>query len=146
MAPCLPRRSSVLPRFPAIALAVSCALASAGADAGCSLTRTASNEITLRFGSECTSDTALQSRVKSDLLGAVSEQPAAGAAGAAAGPTDSTSTRHPSGKQNRRSPTSISSLTPSQKRLYALDQVRLERDMWWRRTFTPFAYYGQSSR
>jgi hypothetical protein len=142
MAHRLPRRSGILSRIRAITLAASCGLASAGADAGCSLTRTASNEITLRFGSECTSDAALQSRVKTDLLGAVSDQPAAGAAAGTAGD----SARQPSGSQSRRSPTSISSLSPTQKRLYALDQVRFERDMWWRRTFTPFAYYGQSQK
>lgn len=142
MAHRLPRRSYFLVRIRAIALAVLCVLAPAGAHAGCTVERTASNEITLRFGSACTSDPALQSRVKTDLLGAVSEQPVTGAGSTA----DGGSARGPTGSPNRRSPTSLSSLTPSQKRLYALDQVRFERDLWWRRTFTPFAYYGQSSK
>ncbi len=139
MAHRLPRRSHFPDRIRSIAIAVSCVLASAGAEAGCTVERTARNEIVLRFGSECTSDPALQSRVKTDLLGAVSEQPVTGAGSAA----DGGSARGPNGGPNRRSPTSLSSLTPSQKRLYALDQVRYERDLWWRRTFTPFAYYGQ---
>jgi hypothetical protein len=140
MAHLLPRRS----RFSSyvIALALCCAIAAPEALAGCSITRTASNEITLRFGSECTSDAALQGRVKTDLLGAVSEQPLTGAT--AGGDTEAS--RRPTGAQKRRSPTSISSFTPTQKRLYALDQVRFERDLWWRRTFTPFAYYGQSPK
>lgn len=142
MAHRLPRRSHVLVSIRAIALAVSCVLASAGARAGCTVERTAGNEITLRFGSECTSDPALKSRVKADLLGAVSEQPLEGAGAAA----DEGSARGPGGRQSRRSPTSLSALTPSQKRLYALDQVRFERDLWWRRTFTPFAYHGQQSK
>jgi hypothetical protein len=142
MAHRLPRRSAFLVSLRTIALAVPCVLASAVADAGCTVERTASNEIILRFGSACTSDPALQSRVKTDLLGAVSEQPVSGAGTAA----DGGSARGPTGGPNRRSPTSLSSLTPSQKRLYALDQVRYERDLWWRRSFTPFAYYGQSPK
>lgn len=139
MAHRLPRRSHLLDRIRTIAAAVSCVLASAGAEAGCTVERTANNEIVLRFGSACTSDPALKNRVKTDLLGAVSEQPLAGEANG----TEGGSTRGPTGGQSRRSPTSLSSFTPSQKRLYALDQVRFERDLWWRRTFTPFAYYGQ---
>jgi hypothetical protein len=142
MAHRLPRRSQFLDRIPTIAMAVSCLLACAGAEAGCTVERTASNEIVLRFGSECTSDPALQSRVKSDLLGAVSEQPRAGAGAA----SDGGGARGPTGGQSRRNPTSLSAFTPSQKRLYALDQVRFERDLWWRRTFTPFAYHGQQSK
>ncbi len=142
MAPSLPCRSTASSRILSVVFHAACVLASANADAGCSLTRTASNEVTLRFGSDCTSDASLQNRVKSDLLGAVSAQPPAGT------PTggDGGSSRGPSGRANRNSPTSFSSFTPSQKRLYALDQVRFDREMWWRRTFTPFAYYGQSSR
>lgn len=137
-----PGRSRLSPRVVGLALSVSCAIASSGAVAGCTVTRTANNEITLRFGAECTTDAALQNRVKSDLLGAVSALPAAGAPPGA----DGGGARGPSGGTPRRNATSLSSFTPNQKRLYALDQVRFERDMWWRRTFTPFAYYGQSSK
>lgn len=142
MASRLPSRSSASSRIIPVVLHAALVFASANADAGCSLTRTANNEVTLRFGSECTSDASLQTRVKADLLGAVSTLPPAGA------PTggNTASSHGPTGSRNRNSPTSLSEFSPTQKRLYALDQVRFERDMWWRRTFTPFAYYGQSSR
>lgn len=142
MASRLPCRSPASSRILSVVLHAACVVASANADAGCSLTRTASNEVTLRFGSDCTSDASLQNRVKSDLLGAVSALPPAGA------PTggNAASAHGPSGARIRNSPTSLSEFSPSQKRLYALDQVRFDRDMWWRRTFTPFAYYGQTSR
>ena len=143
MASRLPCRSTASSRILAVVvLSAACVFATANADAGCSLTRTASNEVTLRFGSDCTSDASLQNRVKTDLLGAVATLPPAGT------PTggDGGSARGPTGGRNRNSPTSLSEFSPSQKRLYALDQVRFDRDMWWRRTFMPFAYYGQSSR
>jgi len=85
MAHRLPRRSAIQVSLRTIVLAVPCVLASAVADAGCTVERTANNEIILRFGSACTSDPALQSRVKTDLLGAVSEQPVSGAGTAADG-------------------------------------------------------------
>ena len=142
MASRLPCRSTASSRILSVVLQAACVVASATADAGCSLTRTASNEITLRFGSDCTSDASLQTRVKTDLLGAVATLPPAGTPKGG----DGVSARGPTGGRNRNSPTSLSEFSPTQKRLYALDQVRFDRDMWWRRTFMPFAYYGQSSR
>lgn len=138
----LPCRSRALSRSLAIVLSVAGVIATFRAEGGCTLTRTANNEVTLRFSPDCTSDTSLNDRVKTDLLGAVATLPPAGT------PTggDGGGSRRPKGGTSRNSPTSLSELSPSQKRLYALDQVRFDRDMWWRRTFTPFAYYGQSSR
>lgn len=142
MAPRRRHRPSAPQRFSAIALAVAIVSASISADAACDLARTAANEVTLRFGAECASNPAMLDRVKTDLLGAVSSMPSSGApavgkprgGGAGGGGT----------RQARGS--AFSPMTEARQRLYALDQIRFDREVWWRRTYLPLSYYDNKVR
>lgn len=109
-------------------------LALAAPAQACTMTRSAPNEVTVRFGADCVRDTGGQSRLHSELAQAVFDLNALDAGGAAVAGPARTATPSP-----RRGET----FTPTQRRLYALDQVEFDRSQWWARTFMPLRYYGQ---
>ena len=126
-------------RISAIALAVAIVLASVPADAACDLARTAANEVTLRFGADCASNPILLDRVKTDLLGAVSSMPSSGASGVGKPRSGGVGNGHARAS-------GLVPMTDARQRLYALDQIRFDREVWWRRTYLPLSYFDNKLR